>query len=406
MEIALAAWVAEFADIDDVVRAMAVSRHWRKVLRAQPPYQARFRREFPSDYALLSVEKDAVALVQDWHLLYIQRAQKFVHGYHLGFDLVVAADDSLEQKVLKAEASLLRWIYVTEQAELGLSKDITDVLASTMAPERLPLAEARYWQWSLALAKPIYDQLMHPAIPAACDALEDADYRRKMDDQIALLKKLYNQAVWNAKYFKVLEKPFGDLLSSDVRQIATIVPAVVKTLKMMWSSSKYYKDGIKMGGLLGRIAMALCARVGAMLSINHLLWENDFDSSIGLVESAGMMLERWHDVYEDGATAWGPFDRHVLFDRVDEVAQWCSEVRSALVILRQIKLSMIERVQEAGEPEQIEMFEAMLGAMDQGLHDRWADVVLFHDSSRQHWLDGVDFLRAASNDLLAFVHKL
>ncbi|EQC33020.1 hypothetical protein SDRG_09540 [Saprolegnia diclina VS20] len=402
MDHALAAWAAGLGDVRDVVRASTVSTVWHRSLTAQAPFQARFRREFGPEYALLCAEHEAIALVQDWRTLYIQRSLGFATGFRLGMDLLPAPTDPTDLARRKAEASLLRWIYVTEQAEVLLSRPIVgDVV------ERLPLQEALHWQHCLSHAKPLYDQLLHPAIPAACDVLGDADYAFKMDEQAACVKKLYNQAVWNAKYFKVLEKPFRDLLTSDVKQIGTIVPAIIKTLKMMWSSSKYYKDSAKMGCLLGRIALALCARVSATVEIDHLLCGNDFDATISLVESAGMMLERWHDVYtENDHGFWGPFDRTELFGRVDDVAQWCSEVRSVLMILRQIKLEMIERVQERGQPNEVETFEAMLAAMDAGLFTHWATVVLFDSGSRGPWLHGVAFLRSTSNALLSFAHKL
>ncbi|KDO27453.1 hypothetical protein SPRG_20330 [Saprolegnia parasitica CBS 223.65] len=401
MDIALAVWAAGLGDVRDIVRASTVSTRWHRSLTAQAPFQARFGREFRPEYALLCAEQEAIALVQDWRTLYIQRSLGFANGFRLGMDLLPAPEDPIELAQRKAEASLLRWIYVTEQAEVRLSRPIFGDVLEAASLERLPLQEALHWQHCFSQAKPLYDQLLHPAIPAACDVLDDADYAFKIDEQAACIKKLYNQAVWNVKYFKVLEKPFRDLLTSDVKQIGTIVPAIIKTLKMMWSSSKYYKDSAKMGSLLGRIALALCARVSATVEINHLLCGNDFDATISLVESAGMMLERWHDVYtENDGGFWGPFDRTELFGRVDDVAQWCSEVRSVLMILRQIKLEMVRRADD------VETFEAMLSTMDAGLYAHWATVVLFDASSRASWLDGVGFLRATSNALLAFAHKL
>ncbi|OQR99507.1 hypothetical protein THRCLA_06483, partial [Thraustotheca clavata] len=383
-----------------------VCQRWRDVLVVQCQYKERFLEEFGMEYELLCLDEDKVANVQDWRILYIQYRTKFACGIHLGFDLLPHSGDNDDIKLYKAKASLLRWIFVMEQAELLLSSDIEIIMQSVNEKERLPLEEANYWQWSLMQSKPIYDQLLHPAIDLVCDVINDHDYSQKMDDQRNCLKKIYNQAVWNAKYFKVLSKPFQDLVYGDMKQIATIVPAMIKTLKMMWISSKYYNDATRMGGLLGRIAQALCTRVSKVYSIETLLCDGDFDNSISLIESAGMMLERWHEVYDPARQSWGPFDLDVLFAQVDQVAQWCSEFRSVLVILRQIKLDMIEKVQEHGTSIQIETFEKMLAEMDKNLHGYWADLPLFQKDTRRQWLDGVEFLREVSNKLLAYVHKL
>ncbi|RHZ21493.1 hypothetical protein DYB37_000098 [Aphanomyces astaci] len=72
------------------------------------------------------------------------------------------------------------------------------------------------------------------------------EWNVKLADHVQTIKKLHNQAQWNAKYFKVLEPPFQAILATDMTQIPFIVPPMIKTLKMMWSSSKYYKDCFKM----------------------------------------------------------------------------------------------------------------------------------------------------------------
>ncbi|RHZ01860.1 hypothetical protein DYB35_012828 [Aphanomyces astaci] len=95
------------------------------------------------------------------------------------------------------------------------------------------------------------------------------EWNVKLADHVQTIKKLHNQAQWNAKYFKVLEPPFQAILATDMTQIPFIVPPMIKTLKMMW----------------------------------------------------------WHDVYDPSSTVWGPFDMYLLFHRVDSVAQRCSEVR-------------------------------------------------------------------------------
>ncbi|KAF0715801.1 Aste57867_3170 [Aphanomyces stellatus] len=407
MEIAVVASIEQYGTVHDLMQLENVCHEWRRWCSNRRPWQVRFRREFPDEYAFLAGETEDIASAQEWRLLFIQQSTSFASGFLLGSALPqqhreTAADDAA------GEASLRRWVFVTRQAINSMSRTMSDVLAHT-TPELLPLEEAKYWQRAVDQSKALQDM----------ESLGGrGELGAKLQEQVLTIKKLHHQAQWNAKYFKVLEKPFQELLVSDMKQITYIVPAMIKTLKMMWSSSKYYKDCFKMGGLLSRIATALCARVCASISITSLLQGDDFQATIDVVESAGTMLARWHDVYDTTSTTWGPFDVFTLFHRVDYVAQRCSECRSALVLLRQIRVDMvrvpilphdpdlieIDRVQD--HPDQIDAFEGMLAAMDRDLHTHLAGVNMFEEEHAGRWRAGLDVLRRHSDDLLRFVHGL
>ncbi|KAF0703441.1 hypothetical protein AaE_015374 [Aphanomyces astaci] len=281
---------------------------------------------------------------------------------------------------------MLRWLFVTRQAINQMSRTMTDVLA-TSPPELMPLHEATYWQRSEEHLKLLQDSL--GGWTAGESSAWHPEWSVKLADHVQTIKKLHNQAQWNAKYFKVLEPPFQAILATDMTQIPFIVPPMIKTLKMMWSSSKYYKDCFKMGGLLCRIAQALCVRVCHAISITALL----------------QVL--WHDVYDPSSTVWGPFDMYSLFHRVDSVAQRCSEVRSALVLLRQVRTFMIDKVQNCDDGSHIDPFEQMLQDMDRDLHRHWGAIDdVFAERHSATWQHGMAALRTHSDALLQFVHRL
>ncbi|KAG9402647.1 hypothetical protein AC1031_007256 [Aphanomyces cochlioides] len=120
---------------------------------------------------------------------------------------------------------------------------MSDVLHATR-PELLPMEEVKHWHRVVVDLKALenkVEQVLASSIDDNWVALMN-----QLQENLHALRKIHNQAQWNAKYFKVLEKPFQDILSSDMKHITYMVPAMIKTLKMMWSSSKYYHDCFKM----------------------------------------------------------------------------------------------------------------------------------------------------------------
>ncbi|KAH9101218.1 hypothetical protein LEN26_015814 [Aphanomyces euteiches] len=331
MEIAIAACIELYGTVDDIKDLDKVCRQWRERTRERRRWRSRFKREFASEYESLGGNKDDTATIQDWRMLHIHHSLSYSSGFHKALGTT-----NLDER--NAEAILLRHVFITGQAIKALSRGMSDVLHATR-PELLPMEEVKHWHRVVVDLKALENEVEQ----VLASSIEDkwVALRNQLQENLHALRKIHNQAQWNAKYFKVLEKPFQDILSSDMKHITYMVPAMIKTLKMMWSSSKYYHDCFKMGALLARIANALCARVCSSVCIDDLLLGDDFDASIDVVESAGSMLERWHDVYDTSSTVWGPFDVYALFHRVDCVAQRCSECRSALVLLRQIRCDMV-----------------------------------------------------------------
>ncbi|RHY57698.1 hypothetical protein DYB34_005800 [Aphanomyces astaci] len=272
MDVAVAAYIERYGTVEDIlvldlgtscarrVKAITfmygiVSCEWRRWARDQLRWRTRFQRLYLEEFTFLAGEQDEAADSQaDWRLVCVQHDLGYASGYHLG---AFTAQD---------EASMLRWLFVTRQAINQMSRTMTDVLA-TSPPELMPLHEATYWQRSEEHLKLLQDSL--GGWTAGESSAWHPEWNVKLADHVQTIKKLHNQAQWNAKYFKVLEPPFQAILATDMTQIPFIVPPMIKTLKMMW----------------------------------------------------------WHDVYDPSSTVWGPFDMYSLFHRVDSVAQRCSEVR-------------------------------------------------------------------------------
>lgn len=77
-------------------------------------------------------------------------------------------------------------------------------------------------------------QLTHPSL--------SAQLARFSSD----VKRLHTESSWNAKYLNILRKPFSTLATGGMRQVNTCIGGMVNTLKMVWSSSRFYNTPYRM----------------------------------------------------------------------------------------------------------------------------------------------------------------
>ena len=80
----------------------------------------------------------------------------------------------------------------------------------------------------------------------------------KLREACASLRRLSVEATWNSKYLTILEKPFKALAKGPLKNVYTSIPGMVKTLKMVAASSRFYNSVERIEKLLERITLALC----------------------------------------------------------------------------------------------------------------------------------------------------
>ena len=171
----------------------------------------------------------------------------------------------------------------------------------------LPLAEVKYWKLTFRHLQHLDDQSRSQVIDTLLGAQgeplasEDGDKQiaaaaarlavtlTEFDDTRRQLKRMCSQALWNLKYFKILEKPFSSIAdvsvsgedgrghsdaqaaassppsssASGLQRLSIIVPSLPKTLKMVAASSRFYNSRERLQPLLRRISQALGARIRA-----------------------------------------------------------------------------------------------------------------------------------------------
>merc|ERR1712185_708415 len=105
--------------------------------------------------------------------------------------------------------------------------------------------------------------------------LSGSDSGDALRGAFSALRRLYIEAKWNAKYLKILERPFKILSEGSIGQITVTIPGMVRTMRMTCVSSRFYTSVEKMDNLVERVTLALCVRLAAIADPAALLVSGD-----------------------------------------------------------------------------------------------------------------------------------
>ena len=92
---------------------------------------------------------------------------------------------------------------------------------------------------------------------------------------------------------------------------------------------------------------------------------SEMDEIASHLEIAGSLLSRWHEVYHPGDTSWGPFAAPRLFQRVDFVAERCSELRYVFATLYRLSSEMLPELHrlERETPLELDVLDQTIGQL-------------------------------------------
>ena len=134
----------------------------------------------------------------------------------------------------------------------------------------LPLEEIYFWKKRSVYLEPISnganDRNGHVQWTIRVLGMLSSIQGEKLRESCAAIRRLAVEANWNMKYLSILEKPFNALAKGPLSSVYTSIPGMVKTLKMVASSSRFYNSVERIEKLLERITLALCTH--AVLETN------------------------------------------------------------------------------------------------------------------------------------------
>jgi hypothetical protein len=203
---------------------------------------------------------------------------------------VSAQDPALVQSL---ETQALNWM--TTIQDVSNRVRAAPAVHTSCSVKELPLAELEFWKVRTRQLEPLSKQAETEFMKNVTKVLMLANSENGilLRTSFASLRRLYIEAYWNAKYLKILEKPFQTLSTGPMEKIVVMIPGMVRTLKMTCVSSRFYTSVEKMDALLERVTLALCVRVADAADPARLVVNLNSAVTATVLERLVEVLTRW-----------------------------------------------------------------------------------------------------------------
>ena len=205
-----------------------------------------------------------------------------------------------------------------------------------------PLAEIEYWRQRNAMLSAVYEQLTRPQLQRMLHVLRlrDSTGLDQFEAHFSELNRKYVEAKDNVKFLTTLERHFKNISSGNLTTILDTLPSMMNALRMVWIISRHYNTDEQMQPLMHRISNEIAEKVAAEVNIKTILRRDPQEASASANE-AKKVLDSWHSTYlevrerieQSGTDHRWEFDKKVLFDRTDYMAEICSHLLEVTTVV-------------------------------------------------------------------------
>ncbi|CAG5116908.1 unnamed protein product [Candidula unifasciata] len=229
-----------------------------------------------------------------------------------------------KELVKRLEISVIHW-----------ARQIKDVLAIQDALEVAensgPLDEIKFWRNRCADMSGITEQLEQEGVKHITRVLELAksSYVAPFVKLSGQIKVGTQQAESNLKFMNLLEEPCMKLANAKVSEIPSMLPEILKLIRIIWVNSDFYNTREKLTAILKKLSNEIIRRCCAEIDLDKI-----FD---GYVQSGRKTLlncidccEQWKNIYEESAKLHHKFssvpwvlDHDAIFAQVDAFIKRC-----------------------------------------------------------------------------------
>ncbi|CAH8443146.1 unnamed protein product [Heterobilharzia americana] len=160
-----------------------------------------------------------------------------------------------------------------------------------------PLDEVDYWRYRSKILTAILESLKTKPSCWAINAWSILNphlspYTRSTD-----IKSLMFEAKDNSRFLLLVERHFKNLqFGPSFESVTETIPAMIQSLRLIWTISRGYNKDERMGQLLQRISWSLCDRVINVLDIRQL-FKQPIQEILHEVDAAVRMLTVFETVY-------------------------------------------------------------------------------------------------------------
>jgi dynein heavy chain len=283
-----------------------------------------------------------------------------------GYELVV--EDAAHQKdvVQRLEALLVHW-----------TKQIKEVINSQNSSESTensgPLEEIDFWKSRCENLSGISDQIHREDVQQIIKVLDIA--KSSFLEQFLRLSNLIQEgtieAQDNLKFLSTLSENCKILSQAEPKDIVGLLPSLLRTVRLIWTHSKYYNTKDRITGLLRKISNEIIKRCCSKISLDEI-FNGDVHLSVISIQDSINCGESWKQIYRKTCEHIGKFtkskwdfDQSSIFAQIDAFVRRCRDLLE--VCEGQIQFS---RKISGGEKTPIPIFAGVRGPeIANGLED-------------------------------------
>ncbi|CAH8459255.1 unnamed protein product [Dicrocoelium dendriticum] len=177
---------------------------------------------------------------------------------------------------------------------------IDAVLAALDQPRPIssgPLDEVDYWRYRCKVLTAVSEALRSKTARWVMQAWTVLNPDAPPYGRGSEIKAQMLEAKDNSRFLLLVERHFKNLqFGPSFETVADTIPAMVQSLRLIWTISRGYNKDERMGPLLQRIAWALCDRVICVLEVRHL-FSRSIRSIMREVQAAIRMLTVFETTY-------------------------------------------------------------------------------------------------------------
>lgn len=186
-------------------------------------------------------------------------------------------------------------IYWTRQI-----KDVVNAQHSSESSDSLgPLEEISFWRSRCEDLSGISLQLNRPEIARITRVLETS--KSPYLEQFLRLSNLIHegsiQAQDNLKFLSILTVPCQALVLASPVAIPSLLPNILRCVRIIWANSRYYNTKERMTSLLRKVSNEIMRRCIAVISLDDI-FHGDIQTSIGCLQTSIDCGEAWKAVFK------------------------------------------------------------------------------------------------------------
>ncbi|GAA49056.1 dynein-1-alpha heavy chain flagellar inner arm I1 complex [Clonorchis sinensis] len=196
------------------------------------------------------------------------------------------------QQLARTVGSKIRVLCLDQQIDA-----VMELLNPSRSTECGPLDEVDYWRHRCKVLTAIAEALRSKKSQWVINAWAVLNPEAPPYNRGAEIKAQMLEAKDNSRFLLLVERHFKNVQFGSTFEIVTdTIPAMVQSLRLIWTISRGYNKDERMGPLLQRIAWALCDRVICVLEVSHL-FSQSIRTILREVRAAIRMLTTFENTY-------------------------------------------------------------------------------------------------------------